>query len=675
MSIYFRFVLVGFCLSSLCLGQITIVTDSGTCVVDMADFQSRIQANGEVIFSGSGIQVIGETGRPQLPWQILTVLLPPGTDLSGVTCLVEDSVYEPIEGIWQTAAIPPAATRDENDQVVQLWPQDRQFRNGKDRDVYETDAFWPDGPARILSRGRLDQGNLVQIAVALVQYNPQQSQLQRLTDLRLRIAEQGNAKKGKTNQPRGRFRESTRSRLKELVVNYDTAAADYEAASEGSETSSTGILAEGSEILPAANLGATGYAIITTNAFVSASTKLNAFIAHKQSLGFMVHLITETDFGGGTGQASADNLRSWLQGHYLSLDLLYVLLIGNPNPAAGGLAMKMVYDGDHPTDYYFAELTGNWDADGDGIYGEKSEMDKFFEVYVGRIPYYGITVDTDAVLQKIMDYENNTDRQWRRRVLLPMVPLDDDVASYELGEQIRSNLLEPEKIDSDRIYDETYGVEPPPEYLRAASYPATVWSQNPYGLVVWQTHGWDDSAAGIIENGDVWMLNDSYPAATWQASCRNSWAENSDTLSWRMLKKGAVATIGATRNSYYWSGQTSYVGNATIGGMGYEYTKYLVQHTPCGRALYKMKEALYVSNLIQNFYIFNLYGDPSLVIIPEPLPLGLADGREGMNDFTLVAAQWLSVECGSCGGADLDGDSSVEIDDLVLFVDTWLAAP
>lgn len=617
MNLYFRFALLVFCLSSLCLGEITLVTDSGISVIEITDFQIRIQADGQVLFAGSDVQPIGGTGQPQLPWQVLTVLMPPGTDLSGVACTVEECVYEPLEGTWEAAPIPAATTRDEHDQVQQLWPTDRPLLDGRDREVYETDAFWPDRPVRILRRGQLDEGNLIQIAVGLVQYNPQRSQLLQLTSLRVRLAEPGAVTKGKRFPLRGRLRDSARGRLQKMAVNFDTAAADYETISGSRDVSTTGTPAEGSEIVPAADLGATGYAIITTDAFVSASTKLSAFIAHKQSLGFTVHLITEADFGGGTGQTSADNLRGWLQSHYLSLDLLYVLLIGNPHPTTSGLAMKMVYDGSHPTDYYFAELTGDWDADGDGIYGEQSEMDKFFEVYTGRIPYYGIISDTDSVLQKIMDYENSTDTQWRRHVLLPEVPLDDVVTSHELGEQIKGYLLEPEEMASDRIYDETYGVVPPPEYLLSNSYPATIWSQNKYGLVVWQTHGWDDSASGVINNGNVGSLNNSYPAATWQGSCRNAWAENSDTLAWRLLKNGAVATLGATRNSYYWSGQTWYVGNATIGGMGYEYTKQTLQHKPCGQSLYEMKESLDVSNLIQNFYIFNLYGDPSLVIMPE----------------------------------------------------------
>ena len=151
------------------------------------------------------------------------------------------------------------------------------------------------------------------------------------------------------------------------------------------------------------------------------------------------------------------------------------------------------------------ELTADWDNDNDGIFGEDGnnpddqnnyaangkEVEKYFEIYVGRIPYYGNISETDHILQKLIDYDNETDRNWRRNALLPMVPLDDSTPAYQMGEQIKYNLLEPRAIASTRIYEETYGVNPPPEYTLGERYPATEWAEGIYGMMIWQTHGWD----------------------------------------------------------------------------------------------------------------------------------------------------------------------------------------
>jgi len=85
-----------------------------------------------------------------------------------------------------------------------------------------------------------------------------------------------------------------------------------------------------------------GYSIVTTTAIQRNSSKLAKFVAHKQSLGFDVQVVTEVDFGGGVGDAAAKNIRRWLQEHYISYNIKYVLLVGNPNPDNGEIPMKMV---------------------------------------------------------------------------------------------------------------------------------------------------------------------------------------------------------------------------------------------------------------------------------------------------------------------------------------------
>ncbi|NIP25692.1 MAG: hypothetical protein GWN67_15345 [Phycisphaerae bacterium] len=472
-----------------------------------------------------------------------------------------------------------------------------------------------------------------------------------------------------------------------MAANFAQAAEAYDKAAAGGE-----------EGIDSPNPGSTGYVIITTAAIQGASTELSAFVAHKQSRGFNVQVITESTWRVSTGDTDANNIRAWLAGNYVTSDILYVLLIGNPHPGTGDVPMKMCIS-DHPTDYFYAELTADWDRDGDGIYGERGgdatagdEVEKYFEVYTGRIPYYGNIADTDSILQKIIDYENEADVDWRRNVLLPMVPLDDSTPAYQLGEQIKHNFLEPEAIPSDRIYDKTYGVLPPPEYLRSEAYPATVWSRDMYGLVVWMTHGWSGGASGIISRGDVGNLDNSHPAATYQGSCSNSHPETTNNLGYELLKNGAIATIGATRLSWYYVGQANFTNTSSIGGLGYQYAKRLVERQSCGQAIYNTKEAL--SLWLKNYYVMMLYGDPSVVVFgPSPdftvsptdmfYQVGpykgpfnsmsrsytLQNNGSGPVDWTAVTtAGWLSIPpggtIGPTGSVTVDALSGTEVYDL-----------
>jgi hypothetical protein len=59
-------------------------------------------------------------------------------------------------------------------------------------------------------------------------------------------------------------------------------------------------------------------------------------------------------------------------------------------------------------DLYYADLTGNWDVDGDGVYGEETEdaADVYAELMVGRLP--ANTVDeVTTYVYKVIRYEQN----------------------------------------------------------------------------------------------------------------------------------------------------------------------------------------------------------------------------------------------------------------------------
>ncbi len=593
------------------------VGDEDIVALETSSLAVESSGAGMAAFSCEDVHWLGDTGEPRIPWKVITVLLPPDSDLSTVTCRLERPVLEAIEGTWQVGPMPPVATRDESGREIVLWPDNRRIINGRDADIYENDAFWPEEQVRLTGAGRLRKWRLAEVAIPLVRYNPVSGRLQQLAEAEVVVDFQRRARSPEVNRPDP----LGRSRVRCKAANFAQAVGAYDIAALSGESTLGG--GEG-ETSP--NPDATGYVIMTTSAIQSASSKLSAFVTHKQSRGFNVQVVTESSWGGGTGDTAANNIRAWLAANYVSQDILYVLLIGNPHPGTGDVPMKnCLIDPDHPTDYFFAELTVDWDKDGDGIFGERGdsategdEFEKYFEVYTGRIPYYGNIADTDAILQKIINYENATDVDWRRNVILPMVPLDEKTPSYQLGEQIKHNILEPEAISSDRIYDRTYGVLPPPEYLRSDAYPATVWSQNQYGLNVWMTHGWSQGASGIISTGDVSNLDDFHPAATYQGSCSNSEPENSNNLGYALLKRGAIATIGATRVSWYYVGQSNFTNTTSIGGLGYQYARRLVERQSCGRAIYDTKEALSLG-ILKNYYVMMLYGDPSVVVFgPSP---------------------------------------------------------
>ena len=255
-------------------------------------------------------------------------------------------------------------------------------------------------------------------------------------------------------------------------------------------------------------------------------------------------------FGGGTGDAAVQNIRAWLQDHYVTDNIEYVLLVGNPDTINGEIPMLLTDDPNKidlygnpkgpPTDQYYSDLTGNWDFDGDGIYWSGGDwvqgygVDFFWEVLVGRIPYYGSVSDLDAILQKTIYYEtqNICSVQWRKNVLLPMEE------SYQLGEYIKNDFLVPEGWSYHRIYNSNYGVDPPPETIPCNKTNVTnIWSGGAFGLVVWDTHGQPTNAVDVMSIDYVPSLNDNRPSFTFQSSCFTACPETTNNLVLRPQNK------------------------------------------------------------------------------------------------------------------------------------------
>jgi hypothetical protein len=356
------------------------------------------------------------------------------------------------------------------------------------------------------------------------------------------------------------------------------------------------------------------------------------------------------------------------------MGIKYVLLIGNPDPddpinprdSVGDIPMKtlialwephfptmtflmtFVLKAYYITDYYYADLTGNWDFDSDGMYGEDIEdyldsggagVNFTPEVFVGRIPVYDVKYDDlDHILQKTIEYETaSEDLEYRTKVLLPISSPKTLLDYAYLGEQIINDVLIPNKFSYWRMYqqgssfrflDSKYTSE---EELLDGKVRER-WSKEPFGIVCWVGHG--NATMSIIGTSsftegvlfsidDCQYLDDSHPAFTFQISCSNGQPEVSNNLGYCLLKQGAIATVsGSTSTTFSYKESTDFVESFSSGGIAYDYVKYLVEGYSVGEALYlgKMspipdttKPGIPIPTL-KDIYCYNLYGDPSLHI-------------------------------------------------------------
>ena len=130
-------------------------------------------------------------------------------------------------------------------------------------------------------------------------------------------------------------------------------------------------------------------------------------------------------------------------------------------------------------------------------------MDRFWEILVGRIPCYGDIGELDAILARIIAYQTTPGDQteWRRSVLLPMDYLGDGYPLSEwLGEDIRNDILSGIGWPSHRIYDDIWELYTPETKPCTEDNVVGVWSGEPFGLVVWFSHGSATSASDVIHS-------------------------------------------------------------------------------------------------------------------------------------------------------------------------------
>lgn len=305
-------------------------------------------------------------------------------------------------------------------------------------------------------------------------------------------------------------------------------------------------------------------------------------------------------------------------------------------------------------------MSGDWDLNGDGRYGElglddqPGGVDFFPEVYAGRIPTDD-AAEMAAICRKIADFQVDSG-DWKQRALLLgavngyLLEVPNILPTYgsPLSEKIKTELLDPISYGSTTMYEKE-GLAPDPVPCDIPLTGENVLAKWPegYGIVNITAHGssscvsrkvWEyDNGNGLPEGGEIhWsifldnydneVLDDSRPGIVFSCACSNASPTYSANLMANLLRNGASATVGATHSSYYTPGwQSEYWGGDC--SMSYVFWKYLLQdNCRIGKALrmcdvWMKNHCDWMGNFNRaNLFVFNLYGDPAMKLEGEGSP-------------------------------------------------------
>jgi len=548
--------------------------------------------DGSVSVRGKGLTRLNSPGDPDLPAEVVRVALPPDTDMSSVRLAVKSSdpvfIKGPVNVVPQFPLLPADITHPP------IWGRGRNIVDLHNIDVYSVDRAYPVNQAEIISTHSLRKWRWVDIVVYPCRYNPVKKVLSHTDSIEIEVIY---STRRLDEIDRAFLTDcSADERILSKVINRAQAAGWY-----GLQTRCT------------AAPGDPGFAIVTTNSIVESSSNLDAFIAHKESIGFNVSVYTEDDYdtvGGAYPNTRPERIREWLRQRYEDDEIDFVLLIGNPDPSRlESVPMKWCNTDPNnsmlpgaPTDSYYGNLTSNWDRNADGIFcdyygpfgkpetGDSGEdgLDFTHEVYVGRIPVYNAyTEHMDVYLEKVMSYElgeGNLER--RHHILIPASVLTTE--GYQMGyprfdgsdmteKLIREDYV-PQGLKVFKLY-ETTGVQAsrhiPDLPIHEFNVVDTWKGKGGFGLVTWYGHGfpegsvrtiwvedtdndgttmddWNEIASKLFIHTDYLPVigSDIEPGIVFLGSCSNGEPEVPSNIGYNLIKHVAIASLPASRMSW-----------------------------------------------------------------------------------------------------------------------------
>ncbi|HUU02281.1 MAG TPA: C25 family cysteine peptidase [Myxococcota bacterium] len=109
-----------------------------------------------------------------------------------------------------------------------------------------------------------------------------------------------------------------------------------------------------------------------------------------------------------SGRDAAERLRGYIHDMVFGSGVRYVLLGGDaevvPVRRVHARAL-MSYDDIFVSDFYFSDLDGNWDANGDDVFGEPADdLDMHPDVALGRVPA-STPADAETFVNRVLAYE------------------------------------------------------------------------------------------------------------------------------------------------------------------------------------------------------------------------------------------------------------------------------
>ncbi len=295
------------------------------------------------------------------------------------------------------------------------------------------------------------------------------------------------------------------------------------------------------------------YVIITDESMVAA---FEPFARWKLLKGLSSEIVTVQYITANyTGTDVQDQIRNFIKDAYANWGTVWVLLGGDTNviPERKAYAMDAEYaasSNEIPCDLYYADLDGDWNANGNGVYGEVDDgVDMYPEVFLGRAPVENASEAANWI-GKMNTYEKPPACGHELDILfLAMILWDDPYTDSGEGLNYIDELYVPDRFDPITKLYESLGNENRTTAINALNAGPNIVNHNGHANTTVMGVGHHE----YLRITDMDMLNnDERPSVLYSIGCFPAAIDN-DCIAEHFVTNaggGGVAFIGNSR--YGW---------------------------------------------------------------------------------------------------------------------------